>query len=162
MNQTIKLINFIDLDPELKTMVLGWRNSLEIKQWMYTIKEISLQEHLTFIDSLAKDQTKQYFLVQADEKYIGVIDFCNINYNSTLMGVYKNPHLKGVGKVLMQAILDHAFSTLKVSIVYSEVFANNSTALALYKSCGFKAFSSKIINNKKVICMELKSENRKI
>ena len=48
----IKLINFIDLSQEEKMMILEWRNKIDIQKWMHTQNDISLEEHLDFINSL--------------------------------------------------------------------------------------------------------------
>ncbi len=47
----IKLINFIDLSQEEKMMILEWRNKIDIQKWMHTQNDISLEEHLDFINS---------------------------------------------------------------------------------------------------------------
>jgi len=156
----IKLLNFTSLDKKLLKMILSWRNDPFIKQWMFTTQNIKLEDHLRFVESLKKNSSKLYFLVQQNENYIGVIDFCDITPNSAIMGVYKNPQISGIGKQLLDIIKNYAFEILEINTLYSEVFEKNTQALKLYKSFGFKVFSSKIINNKKVICLELKNENR--
>lgn len=160
MNSNIKLLNFTSLNTNLLKMILFWRNNPSIKQWMYTTDDIKLEDHLQFVNSLNNNSSKKYFLVQQNEEYIGVIDFCDITHKSAVIGVYKNPNIYNVGKVLLETIKNYAFNTLDVTTITSEVFEENSKALKLYKSFGFKTFSSKIINNKKVICLELKNENR--
>jgi len=157
---TIELVNFKDLTFTEKVMVLSWRNNPHIKKWMYNTQTIPLKEHLQFIDTLKNSKDKQYFVVKEKEHYLGVIDFCNITKESLEIGLYKNPNTHNVGKVLLTTILNYSFEVLKVNIVLSEVFESNKKAYDLYISIGFKPFSSKIINNKKVICMELENENR--
>ena len=39
--------------------------------------------------------------------------------------------------------------------IFSEVYFENERAFSLYKIYGFKEYSYKILNDKKVICMEL-------
>ena len=152
----IKLINFIDLSQEEKMMILEWRNRLDIQKWMYTQNDISLEEHLDFIDSLKIIKDKLYFLVKKDNIYIGVIDFTQIKPNESLhMGIYTNPYLKGYGKILLETIIYFSFEILKVEKIFSEVYFENERAFSLYKIYGFKEYSYKIVNDKKLICMEL-------
>ena len=47
----IKLINFTDLSNDEKKIILEWRNNPNIKKWMYTQSDITLESHLNFIDS---------------------------------------------------------------------------------------------------------------
>ncbi|MCT7470433.1 UDP-4-amino-4,6-dideoxy-N-acetyl-beta-L-altrosamine N-acetyltransferase [Aliarcobacter cryaerophilus] len=157
----IKLINFIDLSQEEKRMILEWRNKIDIQKWMYTQNDISLEDHLDFIDSLKTIKDKLYFLVKKDNIYIGVIDFTQIKPNESLhMGIYTNPDLKGYGKILLETIIYFSFEILKVVKIYSEVYFENEKAYLLYKSYGFKEYAEKIVNNKKVICMDLKNKGK--
>ena len=157
----IKLINFIDLSQEEKMMILEWRNRLDIQKWMYTQNDISLEEHLDFIDSLKTIKDKLYFLVKKDNIYIGVIDFTQIKPNESLhMGISTNPDLKDYGKILLETIIYFSFEILKVVKIYSEVYFENEKAYLLYKSYGFKEYAEKIVNNKKVICMDLNNKGK--
>ena len=155
----IKLINFIDLIYDEKKMVLEWRNNQNIKKWMYTQDDINLESHLNFIDSLKNSKDKLYFLVKKDNIYIGVIYFTQIKPNESLhMGIYTNPDLKDYGKILLETIIYFSFEILKVEKIFSEVYFENERAFSLYKIYGFKEYSYKIVNGKRVICMELRNK----
>lgn len=152
----IKLINFIDLSQEEKMMILEWRNKIDIQKWVHTQNDISLEEHLDFIDSLKNSKEKLYFLVKKEDENIGVIYFTQIEPNESLhIGIYSNPHLKGYGKILLETIIYFSFEILKVEKIFSEVYFENERAFSLYKIYGFKEYSYKIVNDKRVICMEL-------
>jgi len=155
-----KLINFVELTLEEKQMVLNWRNDPSIREWMYNHDMISLESHLSYIELLKDSKDKKYFLVKKNTEYIGVIDFVDINKESAHMGIYSNPESKGVGKILLENISKYAFEELKVKKVFAEVFNENKRAYDLYKKFNFKPFDKKIVNNKKVICLELKYEDR--
>ena len=105
--ENIQLLNFIDLKPEEKEMILKWRNYPEIRKWMYNQNEIKLEEHLNFIESLKSRKDKLYFLVKKEEEFIGVIDFTQlVEKKSVHMAIYSNPNLKGNGKILLNKIID--------------------------------------------------------
>lgn len=89
-----------------------------------------------------------------------MIYFDNINKTSLKMGIYANPELKGVGKFLMNILIDYSFNQLKVKKIISEVFAENIKAYSLYKSFNFKNKKSFQKKNKNIIYMELDYENR--
>jgi len=155
----ISLINFTDLTMEEKLMVLSWRNDASVKKWMYNNKEILVEDHLSFIDTLKNKKNTLYFIVKENEKYLGVIDFIDIEIGSfATMGIYINPKLKGLGSLLMKVIIDFSFHSLNVKKIYSEVFEDNRKAFMLYEEYGFKFFKNKIVNEKNVICMELENE----
>lgn len=159
--ENIQLINFTNLTLEEKEMILKWRNHHEIRKWMYNQDEITLKEHLSFIESLKNRKDKFNFLVKKENEYIGVIDFTQLlKKESVHMGIYANPNTKGNGKILLYEIIQYAFNALNVQKLHSEVFEENKRAYNLYKKFNFKDISKKTINNQQVICMELENENR--
>ncbi len=162
MSNNINLINFTDLNLEEKKMVLSWRSHPSVKKWMYSSDEISLENHLNFIESLKDSVDMLYFLVQQDNNYIGVIDFTDIDKNSETaeFGLYAKIGLKGVGKILLNAICNYGFNTLKVNKLIAEAFIENDRAITLYKKFHFKEIVKKKVKNKEVIYMELKNEDR--
>jgi len=153
-----KLINFTDLSLTDKKMVLEWRNHLSIRKWMFSKDKIALKEHLSYIELLKTKNDRTYFLVEEQERPIGVIDFTDIDLDKSQasIGIYSKPNLRGVGKILMQEILDYSFNKLKINILISEVFDNNYSAIKLYKGYGFKEVNKR----DNIIIMELKNENR--
>ena len=158
----IELVDFIDLSLEEKKMVLKWRNHESIRQWMFTQDIINLEDHLNYIESLKERRDRLYFLVKQNSNPIGVIDFTGIDFKNRCseFGIFANPKLKGMGRVLMKVILDYAFSVLKIDRLISEVLEDNQRAIQLYERYNFKNTDTKTVNQKRVIIMELKNENR--
>ncbi|MBE0499776.1 MAG: UDP-2,4-diacetamido-2,4,6-trideoxy-beta-L-altropyranose hydrolase [Campylobacterales bacterium] len=156
----IEILNFTDLSLDDKKIVLKWRNHPSIKKWMFTQDEIGLTDHLSFIDSLKKRIDKVYFLVKKDSIPIGVIDFTDIDKKSAEFGIYANPNLKGVGRLLMRAIIDYAFNVLKIGTLKAEVLKDNLHAIKLYKEYNFAETNTKNADTNNLVHMELKNENR--
>ncbi len=158
----IELVNFVDLTTEEKLMILKWRNDKSIRVWMYNSENITEINHLKFIESLKEDIMKKYFLVKSNNQMIGVIYFIDIDKENSNaeFGIYSNPILKGVGQLLMSVILQYTHVVLNLNTLRAEVFSENLKGLKLYSSNGFKQMNIKNINNKKVICMEMKNETR--
>ncbi|WP_024787304.1 MULTISPECIES: UDP-4-amino-4,6-dideoxy-N-acetyl-beta-L-altrosamine N-acetyltransferase [unclassified Lebetimonas] len=144
--------NFTDLTLDEKKEVLKWRNHPEIRKWMFDKNEISLKNHLEFIEKLKNDKSRLYFKVND----LGVINF-KINKNSAEIGIHKNPEKKGVGKILIKKIIDYGFNMLNLNKLILYVYEDNLKAINLYKKYGFKETDKK--NN--LIKMELENENRK-
>jgi UDP-4-amino-4,6-dideoxy-N-acetyl-beta-L-altrosamine N-acetyltransferase len=145
--------NFIDLTLDEKKEVLKWRNHLEIRKWMFDKNEISLKNHLAFIEKLRNDKTKIYFKVDD----LGVINY-KIKNNIAEIGLHKNPYKQKVGNILMQKLIDYGFNKLKVKKLILYVYEDNLKAINLYKKYGFKEIDKK----DNLIKMELENENRKI
>jgi len=162
MDMKIKLIDFTEMTDEQKQMVLTWRNNPNVRKWMYNQKEIPLEEHREFIESLKLSKDKRYFLVDSDKGYIGVIDFTDISKDSSYFGFYSNPESKipGIGRILERVSIDYAFNVLKVGLLKLEVFVDNVKVVNLHKKFDFKITCEKVVLGHKVFCMELKNENR--
>ncbi|MCW1731331.1 UDP-4-amino-4,6-dideoxy-N-acetyl-beta-L-altrosamine N-acetyltransferase [Campylobacter jejuni] len=135
----IGLKDFTHLNGNEILLIWQWRNDEKISQFMKT-KYIDFQEHLNFITSLKKDQSKKYFLVFKDDGAIGVIDFINIMQDSCEFGLYAKPDLKGIGQILIQEIKKYAFENLKVNTLKAYVFKDNRKALKLYQQNHFTIY----------------------
>ena len=158
----IKLINFTDLSNDEKKIILEWRNNPNIKKWMYTQSDITLESHLNFIDSLNNSKDKLYFLVKKEDENIGVIYFTNLTKKEVYFGLYANPTIKilGVGRILEKLSIDFAFNSLNARKLKLEVFEDNIQVINLHRKYNFKKIGEKFVNNKKVIFL-IKSSNSK-
>lgn len=56
--------HFSILSEELLKQILDWRNTFEIRQFMYNTDVISLENHLNFTKNLAQREDCYYWLVQ--------------------------------------------------------------------------------------------------
>lgn len=152
----VRLLDFTTLDTQQLTTVLAWRNHSDIRRWMLSDDEISLENHLRFVESLKNRADKRYFLVQQEDVYIGVIDFTDITQNSAEIGIYANPDMRGVGEALMNALIEYAFSTLGVTMLIASVFADNDRAKHLYEKFDFTERVRAFYKGREMIIMERK------
>ncbi|HZF70566.1 UDP-2,4-diacetamido-2,4,6-trideoxy-beta-L-altropyranose hydrolase [Sulfuricurvum sp.] len=151
---TLRLIPFTELNDAEKEMILAWRNHPDIRMWMLTSNEISLDEHLRFIESLKNRSDKRYFLVRQANDYLGVVDLTDITLTSAEIGIYANPDKRGVGTLLMDALIRYAFNTLKLTKLIANVFSNNEKAKRLYQKFDFTETDRAIHNGKEMITLE--------
>jgi len=118
---------------------------------MYDTNEISLQNHLNFIDNMPKNK----IYLKAED--LGVINFKIINDTAEL-GIHKNPDKKKVGNILLKTAIEYAFNELNAKKIILYIFEDNLKAINLYKKFGFKEIDKK----DNIIKMELlKSEKLK-
>lgn len=156
-----KLINFIHLSLDEKMMILKWRNNKSVQKWMYNRDDITLEDHLQYIDSLNNKDDRIYFLVKNETVYLGVVDLTEIKGNeSAELGIYVNPTLRGYGTLLVSKIIEYAFQELRVKTLYANVYEKNSKAINLYKKFNFKTIDTIKNSNGKLQKMELSFENR--
>ena len=153
----IELCNYTNLDQDDVCLALEMRNHEEIRPWMYNQKNISLPEHLSFIDTLGTKTKTRYFLVKQKGLVIGSINFSKIEYGkSAYFGIYVNPflQLKGLGKVLEAAGCEYAFKELGAAMINLEVLESNKKAIDFYTRCGYEFVNKTIINDQNVIYMK--------
>ena len=128
----IKVKNFTILPQEQLLQILNWRNSEEVRIWMYSKDEISVEDHLNFCESLSKQTSSAYFMVLKNETAIGVVSL--INYNeieqSGEIGFYLNPqYLKsGVGLDVFYVGLELLFKEYNLNKVIGFVRIENTNA----------------------------------
>lgn len=150
----IRLLPFNNLSDAEKMMILSWRNHPDIREWMLQPDEISMEEHLRFIQSLENRSDKRYFLVKNADDYLGVIDLTDITAISAELGIYANPYLHGVGKILMSALINYALNTLKLTKLIANVFSNNKRAKQLYSTFDFTETNRITHNGREMITLE--------
>jgi len=157
----ITLKNFIDLTYDEVVEVLSWRNHESILPWMYSTNIITLDAHLTFIELLKTSSDKLYFVVIKNGNPIGVIDLVDITNTSASLGLYANPFSdrKGIGTIILRALMRHAYDTLGLSILRLKYFYNNEKAKTLYEKFNFIPMGEKEQNGQKIICMEHSREH---
>ena len=112
-------------------------------------EEISLKEERVFLNGLLRKirEGKSVFLVaESNGKIIGdtgIDTKGRVNNHVGLLGlsIAKEFRGKGIGKKLIQSVLDEAGKKLKhLKIIHLECFATNEVACNLYKSVGFKEY----------------------
>lgn len=150
----VRLLDFTTLDTQLLTTVLAWRNHSDIRRWMLSDDEISLENHLRFVESLKNRADKHYFLVQREGESIGVIDFTDITQNSAEIGIYANPDMRGVGEILIKTLVEYAFVTLHLTTLIATVFADNERAKHLYEKFDFTERERTFYKGREMIIME--------
>lgn len=95
-----------------------------------------LQDHLSLPGKLV-------LVAKRKEKIIGALHFANrdrernFHTGSFGMSVHKDWRRQGIGKALVQALLDWANRSTVIEKVCLEVFSTNTQAISLYQSLGF-------------------------
>ncbi|MDP2167685.1 MAG: UDP-2,4-diacetamido-2,4,6-trideoxy-beta-L-altropyranose hydrolase [Thermodesulfovibrionales bacterium] len=135
----VRFVNFINLTPEEKEAVLGWRNSDEIRKWMFTSHIISKKEHLRFIEGLREDGRNFYWMAKVGGKASGVGSFQKVDAEtrSGHLGIYSVE--RGAGRTIMQRLLCLWFDILKMRVLKSELIEGNERAHNFYEDFQFKA-----------------------
>lgn len=134
----VELVNFVNLSDDEKEMVLGWRNSEDIRKWMFSNHLISASEHMNFIERLKNDDSRFYWLFRIDGSPEGVGSFQDVDFTVMTgnLGIYSVK--KGAGKLIMKYLLYLWFDVMGMLVLTCELLSNNIKASEFYKLFGFK------------------------
>jgi UDP-4-amino-4,6-dideoxy-N-acetyl-beta-L-altrosamine N-acetyltransferase len=120
--------------------VLAWRNHLEVRRYMYTQHEITLDEHQRWFERTRQDPRKHLLIFEADNQALGFVSFSELGSGGIAdWGCYVAPDApKGCGRELGRAALDHAFNDIKLHKVCAQALAYNERSIHFNQSLGFQ------------------------
>lgn len=123
-----------------QSRVLMWRNNFDVRRFMYTQHEITVDEHKRWFDLALKDESRYPLIYEIDNISIGFIIF-NQHGSSAVAdwGFYLASNApKASGYQLGLSALDYAFNNLKFHKVCGEVLAFNERSIHTHLKLGFK------------------------
>lgn len=134
-------INYTQLTYPQKEQVLAWRNREEVRKWMFTKDEISLENHLKFIESLKVRKDAYYWMVFKDEKPVGCYNLTNVNYadRTTESGIF----FSGTSLADMKDNWHFEVNTVEftfmlgIETILGHTNVNNQFVRAMNRSLGF-------------------------
>jgi len=123
-----------DLEP-----VLQWRNHAEVRRYMYTTHEISLEEHRKWFINASTNSATELLIYEQEGIAQG---FVNITRTRCLevadWGFYLAPEAaKGSGRELGAQALNYAFKQLGLHKVCGQALGFNERSITFHKKLGF-------------------------
>jgi UDP-4-amino-4,6-dideoxy-N-acetyl-beta-L-altrosamine N-acetyltransferase len=120
--------------------VLQWRNHPEVRSYMYTTHEISLEEHRNWFSKVSADPSVYLMIYEYLNQACGYV---NITRGRCLevadWGFYLAPGApRGTGRSLGKKALAHAFDKLGLHKVCGQALGFNERSIAFHKALGFK------------------------
>ena len=120
--------------------ILVWRNSPEIRRYMFTNHEISESEHSSWFEKMMGDTSSQYFIFEMNDTPMGVCALTDLNLKqgTTFWAAYQSPDARpGTGALMEFDLLEYVFNDLGLRKICGEVLALNKNVISLHKSFGF-------------------------
>ncbi len=141
-----KFKNFIMMSDDEKRMVLKWRNDDSVRQWMYSAKQATEEEHFNYIRTLEDRDDRWYWIIYRKEIPVGVLVLALQDNEKGIYepGIYMNPELYGEGFGLFKEINYFMFYVLGIDKMCGSVQTDNKDAYYLDLFLGMK-FEKKII-----------------
>lgn len=121
-------------------LILGWRNHPEIRKWMLTQHEITLEEHMRWFQRSSVDPEKLLLVVEDCCEPVGFVNFTGVVAGgATDWGFYVAPGaLKGTGRKLGRAALNHVFRDFRVHKVCGQALEYNVASIGFHEALGFQ------------------------
>lgn len=120
--------------------VLGWRNHPEVRRYMYTRHEISLDEHTRWFERASVDPARHLLIFECGDLPLGYVQFHRSTQGVIAdWGFYVAPDAPGgTGRRLGECALEHAFGALKLHKVCGEALAFNERSIHFHLRLGFQ------------------------
>ena len=121
-------------------LVLAWRTHPDVRRYMYTQHEITLDEHQSWFERSLLDSKKHLLIFEVDHQPLGFVNFNEREKGGIAdWGFYAAPDApKGSGRQLGRAALSHAFTQLKLHKVSAQALAYNERSIQFHQSLGFQ------------------------
>jgi len=151
-NITLKDYRLLTIDEHKN--LLNIRNKDEVREASLNQDMINLDNHLSWVENLKNDSTKEYFAIMYHDEIIGGINIFNIS-TKLKWGIFFEDNISLIIKsVIPIFFIDFIFCTYKSPSIYSEIKKANVNAISYNKNLGFK-----ILEDKDIITMQLKEAN---
>jgi UDP-4-amino-4,6-dideoxy-N-acetyl-beta-L-altrosamine N-acetyltransferase len=120
--------------------VLAWRNHPDVRRFMYTQQEITLDEHRRWFERTLQDQRKHLLIYESAGTPLGFVHFTQLAHGQIAdWGFYAAPEApKGTGRALGNAALNHAFSKLGLDKVCGQALFFNDRSIRFHLALGFQ------------------------
>ena len=140
------------LEKEDLPLTLSWRNQDENRKWFNTTEVITEEKHYGWFERYKDLDNDFVFVIQAkdlDNSLIGQVALYEIDwdvrsgeYGRLIIGS-REARRKGYARDATRLLLRIGFEQFGLRKIFLEVKENNSPALAVYESCGFKEVERK-------------------
>lgn len=120
--------------------VLSWRNHPEVRRFMYTQHEISLEEHARWFTRASQDGERHLLIFEIDATPLGFININRIASGGIAdWGFYVAPDApKGTGRALGVTALRYAFDSASLHKLCGQALAFNERSIRFHLNLGFQ------------------------
>ncbi|MGX1123215.1 UDP-4-amino-4,6-dideoxy-N-acetyl-beta-L-altrosamine N-acetyltransferase [Pseudomonas sp. HLS-6 TE3448] len=120
-------------------MVLQWRNHPDVRRYMYTQHEISLDEHRRWFESSQCNAARHLLIFEQLSVPLGFVSITEGTPGRIAdWGFYLAPEApRGTGRSLGQAALEFAFVSLRLHKVCGQALGFNERSIRFHHALGF-------------------------
>jgi diamine N-acetyltransferase len=120
-----------------------WLNDPVVLEYFGEFVPLSLAQEEQWYEQMLQDQKQRNFAIEYEGQHIGGAGFANIdgrNQSAEVGLLIGNPALwdQGLGREVLQMLLDFGFCQMNLHRIYLQVLAENRRAVHLYETLGFQ------------------------
>lgn len=122
-------------------LLLSWRNHPEVKRYMFSQNEITLEGHIAWLSNALNDKNKVLLVYEEDFVPKGFVSFIRSSTSPSVVdwGFYTAPDAeKGTGTRLGTAVLAYAFDQCGFHKICGQVLEFNQRSIRFHEKLGFK------------------------
>lgn len=121
-------------------VVLSWRNHPDVRHFMYTTHEITLDEHRRWFFQNDRSQSSDLLIYEQRGQPCGFANITRTRCEAIAdWGFYMAPGaMRGSGRGLGQSVLDYAFKVLGLHKVCGQALGFNERSIRFHLSLGFR------------------------
>ncbi len=125
-----------------KDRIHVWRNSDDVRPYMYTDHVISPEEHERWFAGIWGDERRRYWIIELDGQPVGLANLYDVDpHNQRCAWAYylADPAVRGLGlgSYVEYWVLEFVFETLRLAKLWCEVLASNEAVWKLHETFGF-------------------------
>lgn len=135
-------VDFIPIKEEHLELIRAWRNSEEVKKYMYTEDHISVERQREWYKDISTREDERHWLISCNETLVGIVNLKRIDLKngSAEWAFYLgdiSARNKGIGPLVEFKVLEYAFDVLKLHKLGCAVLGFNEKVIELHKKFGF-------------------------
>lgn len=137
MPESCQIRKMISADIE---QVLSWRNQPEVRNYMLTQHEITLDEHRQWYERNSQDPMRSLLIIEEGEILLGFVQFKSVAPGDIAdWGFYAAPGVpKGSGNKIGATALNYAFQELELHKVCGQAMEFNEASIRFHRKLGFQ------------------------
>jgi UDP-4-amino-4,6-dideoxy-N-acetyl-beta-L-altrosamine N-acetyltransferase len=137
----IYLKNILELKKKQKKEILKIRNSTYVASKMYSSKQITYEEHFTWMENLKYNKKKYVFAVINEDKIFGMLSLNNINWEKKIAEwafYVAEKNIYGLGAALEFNFIDYVIIKNNFKKLNCEILESNYKIIKFHKKFFFK------------------------
>lgn len=137
------MIDLRELDSQDREKLYEWRRAPEVDRWLYSTPPATFDAHARWFDRFAADPDQIGWIITADGAPCGFLQLKGLTGSHRRAEYHwyigeAEARGRGAGRAAQALGLDRAFSRYDLQKVWSEVRADNETALKAQAAAGFR------------------------